>query len=546
VNAREALSIVPAPSSRSLPPFALTAPALFDWAAHEYPDAVLTMLSADRITVSEAARRSRELAAALLAGGVGKGTRVGVLGPNGPELCVALMAVTRIGAVAVPINTFFVPAELAWVVRDADVQVLLTVESLLTNDYPARLELAIPELATAVDPWLVSASLPYLRRIHVFGGSARKWAWSLPEPVDNAVLDAAEARVHPADDHLVIYTSGSTAQPKGVIHTQSSVIRQSWLIASEHDWHPGDHVYMPLPYFWIGGYVYGFLAAMLTGATTVCELRFDPAATLAMLARERVTVTMGWPHVGTTLAIHPDFAKTDLSRLKGPYHQALVPPARRVSDASLLVEPLGMTETATSHTWWPPTEPLPPEKRGSLGKAAPGFEHEIIDEAGDVVPVGDVGEICVRGPGLMRGIVGRERRDVFDADGWFHTADAGWVDADGYFYFTGRLGDLVKTAGASVSPIEVETVLRAFPEVQEASVIGLPDPVLGQIVCGVVVLRSGAALAETDLRDRCRATLSAYKVPKRWVFLDAADVPFTASDKIDKAALVERLTDTEP
>ncbi len=450
------LSIVPAPSAAASPPFATTAPALFDWAADQYRDTTLTVLGTDQLTVATAVHRSRELAGALLAGGIGKGTRVGVLGPNGPDLCVALMAITRIGAVAVPINTFFVPAELAWVLRDADIQVLLTVESLLTNDYPARLEFAIPDLASTNDAWLTSATLPYLRRIHVFGGSDRPWAWSLPEPVADDLIDAAEARVTPADDHLVIYTSGSTARPKGVIHTQRSIISQSWLIAREHDWHPGDRVYMPLPYFWIGGYVYGFLAAMLTGATTVCELRFDPPATLALLERERVTVTMGWPHVGASLAAHPDFATTDLSRLKGPYHQVLLASERRVPDPSLLVEPLGMTETATSHTWWPPTMSLPPEKRGSLGQSAPGFEHVIVDDAGEVVPVGEAGEICVRGPGLMRGVVGREHSDVFDVDGWFHTADAGWVDEDGFFYFIGRTGDLIKTAGASVSPIEVE------------------------------------------------------------------------------------------
>ena len=166
----------------------------------------------------------------------------------------------------------------------------------------------------------------------------------------------------------------------------------------------------------------------------------------------------------------------------------------------------------------------------------------IVDDAGEVVPVGEAGEICVRGPGLMRGVVGRERSDVFDIDGWFHTADAGWVDSDGFFYFIGRTGDLIKTAGASVSPVEVENLLRGFPEVQEASVVGLPDRVLGQIVCGVVVLHSGAGMTEQDLHARCRDGVSAYKVPKRWVFLEPGEVPYTASDKVDKAALIERLT----
>jgi acyl-CoA synthetase (AMP-forming)/AMP-acid ligase II len=530
------------PVQPSAAPFRPAAPAMLDWVETTFPDVELSVLLHDSVRVDEAMARSRRLAGALLADGFGKGTRVAVIGPNGPQLCTALMAITRIGAVAVPVNTFFLARELGWLLRDADIEVVLTVDQLLTIDYAERLEEAVPGLSDASGPALRLASHPFLRRIHVLGGSERTWAWELPAPVGADVVAAAEAQVHPADDHIVIYTSGSTAQPKGVIHTQGSVLRQGWFMAGLHDWHPGDRVYMPLPYFWIGGYVYGFLAAMLTGATTVCELRFDPPETLRLLERERVTVTMGWPHVGSALAAHPDFAGTDLSHLKGPYHQVLLEPAVRVHDAGLLVEPLGMTETATSHTWWMPDVQLPPEKRGSLGIEVPGFEHKVVDDDGAEVPAGTEGEICVRGVGLMRGIVGRERSEVFDADGWYHTADAGWVDEDGFFYFVGRTGDLVKTAGANVSPIEVEGVLLAMPEVQEASVLGLPDESMGQVVCAVVVLQPGASLSEEELRTRCRAAMSAYKVPKRWVFLDVEEVPYTASDKVDKPELRERLT----
>ena len=379
---------------------------MFDWVEATYADVELSVLGDDSVRVAEAMDRSRTLAGMLLAEGFGKGTRVAVIGPNGPAQSVALMAVTRIGAVAVPVNTFFLAHELGWLLGDADIEVVLTVDQLLTNDYVERLEAAIPGLADATDPTLHLAALPNLRRIHVFGGSDRVWAWNLPAPVAGEIVAAAEAQVNPGDDHIVIYTSGSTAQPKGVIHTQGSVLRQGWFMAGLHDWHPGDRVYMPLPYFWIGGYVYGFLAAMLTGATTICELRFDPPETLRLLERERVTVTMGWPHVGSSLAAHPDFSQTDLSNLKGPYHQALLAPEVRVPDAGLLVEPLGMTETATSHTWWMPDEPLPPEKRGSLGIEVPGFEHKIVDDEGEEVPVGTEGEICVRGIGL----IARDRR----------------------------------------------------------------------------------------------------------------------------------------
>jgi len=524
------------------PPFAPTAPALIRWATATFADQELVVLGDARLRFDEAGARSAALARALLAEGVGKGTRVGVLAPNGPDAYVALMAVTRIGAVAVPINTFFVASELAWVLDDADVQVLLTVPSLLGNDYLARLEDAVPGLRDQTGPELALDSLPFLRRVHVLGASDRPWVAPLPEPASEVRLAAAEARVTPADDHFVIYTSGSTARPKGVIHTHAPTIRQAWFIASQHDWGEGDRVYVPLPFFWIGGLQYAYLASLQFGWTAICELRFDPGATLRLLERERVTATLGWPHVGPGLAGHPDFATTDLSRLKGPYHWELLAPEVRMPDAGLQVYPLGMTETATSHTWWPAEMPLAPEKRGSVGQPAAGWDHKIVDGTGAEVPVGVDGEICVRGGSLMRGIIGRERHETFDADGYYHTGDAGHFDEDGFLYFIGRMGDLVKTAGASVSPVEVEAVLLAMPEVREASVVGLPDDEVGQRVCGVVVLHDGAVLDADELRARCRRQLSAYKVPKQWVFLELDEIPYGASDKVDKARLVERLT----
>lgn len=522
-------------------PFGATAPALFTWATDAFGSQELSVLGDDRIIYREAERRSGELARALFAAGIGKGARVGVLAPNGPDLSVVLMAITRMGAVAVPINTFYMPAELGWVLSDSAIQLLITVPSLLSNDYVTRLEAAMPSLAGARDSALEIETHPFLRAVHVLGGCDRAWAAPLDRSAPASLLRAAEASVYPADDQLVIYTSGSTARPKGVVHVHAATIEQSWFIANQQRWSPEDRIYMPLPYFWIGGFVYGFLAAMEMGATTLCELRLEPASTLRYLEREHATVTMGWPHIGPTLAGHPDFASTDLSRLRGPYHQELLSPDRRVPDPTLLVNPLGMTETATAHTWWDPWIPLSEDKRGSLGTDAPGWEHKIVDESRGIVPDGTVGEICVRGVGLMRGIIGHERRDVFDVDGWYHTGDSGYRDAEGHLYFLGRTGELIKTAGASVSPVEVQAVLQAMPEIWEAAVIGLPDQIVGQVVCGVVVFQPGTTVEDHELVRRCRTALAAYKVPKRWVVLEHDELPFTASDKVDKARLIEQL-----
>ncbi|BBY93599.1 AMP-binding protein [Mycobacterium gallinarum] len=487
----------------------------------------------ERITYSEADEQSAEMARRLLAAGVTKGARVGILAPNGPDFAVAFLATTRIGAVAVPINTFFQPPELEWLLRDADIHTVVSVPTLLGKDVEARLEQATGVAPGAANPVLTDR-LPHLRNVFSLAPDAQDW----PEPVAQTFLDACESTVRETDDMVIIYTSGSTSNPKGIIHSQNTAIAHSRFIASQHEWDPTDRVYIPMAFFWVGGLIFGLLGPMQIGVTILTEHRFEPADVLRLLAAERATYTTGFPHVGPALTNHPDFATTDLSALREGYQQVLLPPERRAADPSLRVRQLGMTETCSSHTWWPPHEQVPESKRGSLGVSAPGYEHKVVDETGQEVPNGVAGEICVRGWAMMRGIVGRSNRDVFDADGWYHTGDAGYRDDDGHLYFAGRTDDMIKTSGANVAPIEVESTLSRIDGVRIAYVVGLPDPAKGAVVSAVVVLDDGVDLSADALAAQCRTELAAYKVPKKWVMLpDADSLPYTTTNKIDKIAL---------
>jgi acyl-coenzyme A synthetase/AMP-(fatty) acid ligase len=501
--------------------------------------------STERVTYREAERDAALLARSLLALGVSKGVRVGILAPNGPAFAIATLAATRIGAVAVPINTFFQPRELAWMLRHADVHTVLTTSGLVQRDIVDLLERTIPELcgADGAHPLEVVA-FPSLRRVVVLDGQRPAWSADTHDLASEDMLKATEASIRPADDLMVIYTSGSTSEPKGIIHVHGTVLPHAHFIASGHEWHPDDRVYVPMAFFWVGGLIFGLLGPMQMGVTILTEHRFDPGEVVRFLGRERVTYATGFPHVGPALAAHPAFADTDLSSLRGGYQQNLLSPDHRMPDPTLLVAQLGMTETCTSHTWWPPNEPLPESKRGSLGVSAPGFEHKIVDERGEVVSTGVVGEICVRGRPMMRGMVGKLRDEVFDSDGWYHTGDAAHVDDDGHLYFTGRTDDMIKTSGANVAPVEVENVLLAVPEVREAYVVGLPDDERGATVVAVVVLTPAAALTADALARRCRRDLAAYKVPRRWVLCASPDaLPYTTTNKIDKRKLIEQLAD---
>lgn len=487
----------------------------------------------ERLTYAEAGERSAEMARRLLAAGVTKGARVAILAPNGPDFAVAFLATTRIGAVAVPINTFFQPPELEWLLRDADIHTVVSVPTLLGKDVHARLAQATGLAPGTANP-VRTERLPHLRNVFSLDPDAQGW----PEPVAHSFLDACESTVRETDDMVVIYTSGSMSNPKGIIHSQNTAIAHSRFIASQHEWDPSDRVYIPMAFFWVGGLIFGLLGPMQIGVTILTEHRFEPADVLRLMAAEKATYATGFPHVGPALKNHPDFATTDLSALREGYQQVLLPPERRAADPSLRVRQLGMTETCSSHTWWPPHEQVPESKRGSLGVSAPGYEHKVVDEAGQEVPNGVAGEICVRGWAMMRGIVGRSNRDVFDADGWYHTGDAGYRDDDGHLYFAGRTDDMIKTSGANVAPIEVESTLSRIDGVRIAYVVGLPDPEKGAVVSAVVVLDDGIDLTADALAAQCREELAAYKVPKKWVMMaDVDSLPYTTTNKIDKVAL---------
>jgi acyl-CoA synthetase (AMP-forming)/AMP-acid ligase II len=535
MSARRRFTYDPLPYDAVLP--AMLAAVVADHGSGDFVVSTLGDGSVERISYAEAEIRSADMAARLVAAGITKGVRVGILAPNGPEFVTAFLAATRIGAVAVPINTFFQPAELHWVLRDADIHTLLSVETLLGKDVLERIEDAVGGWRVLGAPLRIER-LPQLRNVLPLGETTRDWPSAWPDPVPHPFLKSCETTVRPADDLLVIYTSGTTSNPKGIIHTHGTAITHSRFVATAHGWDHHDRIYVPMVFFWVAGLVFGMLGPMQLGATILTEQKFDAGDVLRLLESEKATYTTGFPHIGPALANHPDFASTDLSSLREGYQQVLLPPERRTADPSLRVRQLGMTETCSSHTWWPPHEQVPEAKRGSLGVAAPGYEHKVVDDAGNAVPDGVTGEICVRGTALLRGMVGKYWHEVVDRDGWLHTKDAGYKDEDGHLYFAGRTDEMIKTAGTNVAPMEVEAALGRIDAVRIAYVVGVPDAEKGAIVSAAVVLNDGRSASADELVAECRRQLAAYKVPKKWVILpDPHVLPYTTTDKIDKARL---------
>jgi acyl-CoA synthetase (AMP-forming)/AMP-acid ligase II len=520
--------------------------------ARECGEREMIVLGDRRLTYGAAESESSLLARGMLAAGVGKGTRVGLLMPNGPDWALAWLAASRIGALVVPICTFYRTRELRWALLDADVQVLLTVDSLLGHDFLLRLEEAVTGLADRTAPPLQLSGLPCLREIRVWGGSDRAWASPGREgierlaaenpAIDGEFLEASESCVTPADPAVLIFTSGSTADPKGALHTHGTILRQAHNLNQRRGLRSDDRLYTPMPFFWVGGFLTGLLACMDVGACLLCDEAFDPERTLELLERERATLVLGWPYHGKALAEHESFSKRDLSSLRAGARNALPPPHLPAVDPDLRPNWLGMTETFGPHAAGEMDQILPEHLRGSFGTPLPGIEHKVVNrETGEILPQGREGEICVRGPSLMQGLYKVEREETFDRDGFYHTGDAGYVGPDGHIFFTGRLGDTVKTAGANVTPREVEQVLESFDEVQEAYVVGTPDSARGEIVVAAVVLKTGRSARPEELRRRVKEEISAFKVPRHIFVCDKSELPETATGKVRRDRLRDQL-----
>jgi acyl-CoA synthetase (AMP-forming)/AMP-acid ligase II len=483
--------------------------------------------------------QSRRVAAALIAAGAGKGTRIGILMGSRPEAVAAFFGAGLAGAVAVPLSTFSTLPELNYLLRHASVSVLLTQATLLRRRFVDDLLALGPER---------SANFPYLERAAAVGlDGSKSWVQSWTEFLaagDDVPPEVVRARAHdvsPSDHGVIIYSSGTTDRPKGMLHNQRAPSLQFWVQARVFGRHEATRLWTALPMFWTAGINTAMGSTLAAGGCWVMQETFEPGAALRLMARERVTEPYTLPHQTAMLEEHPDWRGADLSSLRSVFGKSAFARHPSVQGDTGWNMPVayGLSETCASfasHYSDSPRERL----KASSGRLLPGNRLRVVDpETGRALGPNQDGELTVAGPTLMEHYVGQLREECLDKDGFFHTGDAGYFDQDGYLHWTGRRTEMIKTAGANVSPAELEVALRACQPVKLARVVGLPDDRLGQVVVLCVVLKDGAPATAEDITSFLRERVAAYKVPRHVLFFVDGEIPMTSSDtKVRDAELV--------
>jgi acyl-CoA synthetase (AMP-forming)/AMP-acid ligase II len=473
-----------------------------------------------RWTYSDLRTQVRRVAKAVIAASLGKGARVGVLMGNRPEAVAALLGAPMAGAVAVPLSTFSPMPELEYLLRHADVSLLLTQTKLLEREFLADVER------------LDRRDFPFLERVVAVGDPSWDVWLAEGDAVDDTVLDGRIAEVHESDHGMIIYSSGTTDRPKGMLHLHRSPALQFWFQRRLFGRHEGTRVWTALPVFWTAGLNTVMGASLAGGGCWVMQETFEPGEALRLMARELVTEPYSLPHQTAALAEHPDWATTDLSSLKCVFGKSAFARHPTVDGDTDWQMPVGygLSETNTSvmsHAWDAGREAV----KHSMGRLMPGYELRVVDpDTGRALGPNEDGELTVRAPTLMDHYVKMTREECFDAVGFFHTGDAGFYDDEGYVHFTGRRTEMIKTGGANVSPAELEVQLRACDPVKLARVVGVPDPRMDQVVVLAVTLKEGAHATADDIRAFLRERVAAYKVPKQVLFFDDGEIPMTRSD----------------
>lgn len=522
-------------------------------AADAQPQRMAVILPYRRMTYAELRDQAITRALSLQALGVKSGDHVGLLLPTGMDFIITMFAIALLGAVTVPVNARYQPPELAYLIENADLRVLLTTDKIADAvNFVERLNEALPGLATADAAQLILDEAPLLRNIVLFGGS------SAPGILDQAHFDALaengdlqklhlnRLQTRLGSTALILYTSGTTANPKGCMISHEAIVRNSAALAERYELTGEDSFWSPLPMFHIAA-ILPLAAIFSCSGTYVTTQYFQAGEALKMMEEEKVTATYPcfWT-IMSDLVDHPDFESTDLSRIKlMNANFAVQPPeiAEKMKKAlpnAVFVGTFGMTETAGTVTT-SRLDATEKQRFTRLGTPLSGMEVKAMDpETGQEAATGEKGEAWIRGYSTFTKYYKSPEKtaEALDEEGWFHSGDLVSFDTDGQLMFHGRLRDMLKVGGENVAAVEIEVCLQQHNAVKLAQVVGIPDPRLIEVAAAFVEFEPGFEASEEELIGFCKGKIAGFKIPRHIRFIKEWPI---SSTKIQKFRLQDQL-----
>lgn len=509
-------------------------------------DALVVRHQGIRWTYAEYAEKIESLAIGLLALGIRTGDRVGIWAPNCYEWCLTQFATARIGAVLVNVNPAYRVFELEYALNRSGCKAIVTAESFKSSRYVEMLQDLAPELSDCESGRLEAKKLPQLETVIRMGEVKTAGMLNFADvcamggDTERTLLAGIEQSLSPHDVINIQFTSGTTGNPKGAALTHYNILNNGFQVAQGMKFSEKDRLVIPVPMYHCFGMVLSKLACVSTGATAIFPSdAFEPLACLEAVEAEGATALHGVPTMFIAELEHPDFDRLDLSTLRTGIMAGAPCPVevmKQVIDRMHMSEVLicyGQTECSPVNHMTLADDPI--EKRvETVGRAVPHIEVKLVGEDGEIVPVGQPGDICARGYAVMEGYWGDPEKtaETVDSDGWLHSGDLGVMDEEGYVTVVGRLKDMIIRGGENIYPREIEEFLFTHPDIQDAKVIGVPDEKFGEEVCAWVQLRDGSALGEDGIREFCKKNIAYFKVP-RYIRL-VREFPMTVTGKIQK------------